>query len=117
MLSDAPLAEDEAEDVQRIIRQTEQCRQIIKGLLNFARPSGTERGRLSLAEVARDTVFLMEKPIRVQDVEVVINDRDTGRPRGFGFVTFEDDDTIDWKVETTKNGEALSTFRATFVMD
>ena len=32
-------------------------------------------------------------------------------------VTFEDDDTIAWKVETTRNGEALSTFKATFVMD
>lgn len=78
MLEESVSSDDDVEDVQRIVRQTEQCRSIIKGLLNFARPSGTERGRLSLAEVARETVFLMEKPIRVQDVEVVISDRDKG---------------------------------------
>ena len=78
MLEESVSSDDDVEDVQRIVRQTEQCRSIIKGLLNFARPSGSERGRLSLAEVAHETVFLMEKPIRVQNVEVVISDRDKG---------------------------------------
>ncbi len=78
MLEESVSSDDDVEDVQRIVRQTEQCRSIIKGLLNFARPSGSERRKLSLAEVARETVFLMEKPIRVQDVEVVIEDRDPG---------------------------------------
>jgi MoaA/NifB/PqqE/SkfB family radical SAM enzyme len=53
--------EDTAEDIHRIIRQTEQCRGIIKGLLNFARPSGSGRGRINLAEVLRETAYLMEK--------------------------------------------------------
>ncbi|MBU0741245.1 PAS domain S-box protein [bacterium] len=82
MLEESVASEDDVEDVQRIIRQTEQCRSIIKGLLNFARPSGGERGRLDLAEVVRDTVFLMEKPIRLQNVEVTIDDRDPGTITG-----------------------------------
>jgi len=82
MLEESIAGEEDVEDVQRIVRQTEQCRSIIKGLLNFARPSGRERKRLSLAEVARETVFLMEKPIRLQDVEVVIEDRDQGTITG-----------------------------------
>jgi cold-inducible RNA-binding protein len=37
---------------------------------------------------------------------VVINDRDTGRSRGFGFVTFEDDDAAD-KAVAALNGTEL----------
>ncbi len=70
MLSDANLPEDEAEDVDRIIRQTEQCRQIIKGLLNFARPQSRERGPVLLDEAVHETVYLMEKNLRVAGVEV-----------------------------------------------
>lgn len=72
MLEDAARTEDENDDIRRIIRQTEQCRGIIKGLLNFARPTGTERGRLDLAEVVRDTVYLMEKNLKVAGIEVAI---------------------------------------------
>lgn len=71
MLSDANLPEDEDEDVDRIIRQTEQCRQIIKGLLNFARPQSRERGLVALNEAVHETVYLMEKNLKVAGVEVV----------------------------------------------
>ncbi len=64
--------EDHLEDVRRIIRQTEQCRAIIKGLLNFARPSGGERGLVELGEVVRETINLLDKTIKVAGVEVVI---------------------------------------------
>ena len=37
---------------------------------------------------------------------VVITDRDTGRSRGFGFVTFEDDDAAD-KAVAALNGTEL----------
>jgi PAS domain S-box-containing protein len=82
MLEESVSTEDDTEDVQRIIRQTEQCRSIIKGLLNFARPSGGERGRLDLADVVRDTVFLMEKPLRAQNIDIVIEARDPGTITG-----------------------------------
>jgi len=37
---------------------------------------------------------------------VVVSDRDTGRSRGFGFVTFEDDDAAD-KAVAALNGSQL----------
>ena len=72
MLADVDLPEDEAEDVDRIIRQTDQCRQIIKGLLNFARPQSRERGEVALAEAVHETVYLMEKSLKMAGVEVNI---------------------------------------------
>jgi signal transduction histidine kinase len=62
--------EDDAEDIRRIIRQTEQCRGIIKGLLNFARPTGSGRTRVSLMEIVNDTIYLMDKNLKVAGVTV-----------------------------------------------
>ncbi len=73
MLADAELREDDAEDVDRIIRQTEQCRQIIKGLLNFARPQSEERQLVPLRDAVHETVYLMEKNLRVAGVEVELD--------------------------------------------
>ena len=73
MLGDDIDDEDMADDIQRIIRQTEQCRVIIKGLLNFARPTGSGRAAVDLAESIRETRFLMEKNLRVAGVEVTVN--------------------------------------------
>ncbi len=72
MLEETVKNEDDSEDIHRIIRQTEQCRGIIKGLLNFARPTGSGRGRVDLAEVINDTVFLMEKKLKVASVDLKI---------------------------------------------
>ena len=74
MLEETVRNEDDSEDIRRIIRQTEQCRGIIKGLLNFARPTGTERSRVDLVEVIRETAFLMEKNIKVAAVKLDIID-------------------------------------------
>lgn len=73
MLEDAVQDEDDSEDIRRIIRQTEQCRGIIKGLLNFARPTGSERQRIDLVEVIRETGYLMEKSLKVAEVELTID--------------------------------------------
>jgi two-component system NtrC family sensor kinase len=67
--------EDAAEDIRRIIRQTEQCRGIIKGLLNFARPTGSGRSRVDLAEVIKETSYLMEKNLKVASVEFALEEQ------------------------------------------
>ncbi len=70
MLEESIEEEDDSEDIRRIIRQTEQCRGIIKGLLNFARPTGTGRSRVSLSEIVSDTIYLMEKNLKVAEVSI-----------------------------------------------
>jgi len=82
MLEDTIKDEDDSEDIHRIIRQTEQCRGIIKGLLNFARPTGTERGSVNLAEAVTETAYLMEKNLKLAGVELIVTE-DTD-PNVFG---------------------------------
>ncbi len=82
MLEETIDDDDDAEDIRRIIRQTEQCRGIIKGLLNFARPTGIGRSRVSLAEIVDDTTYLMEKNLKVAGV--TIRQEQTGEPWIFG---------------------------------
>ena len=74
MLEDTVQNEDDSEDIHRIIRQTEQCRGIIKGLLNFARPTGSERGSMNLAEAISETAYLMEKNLKLAGVELTITE-------------------------------------------
>ncbi len=74
MLEEDIKDEDAVDDVRRIIRQTEQCRTIIKGLLNFARPTGQERGKINLANAIRETFYLMEKNFKLADITVNIKD-------------------------------------------
>ena len=73
MLEDVIKDEDDVEDVQRIIRQTEQCKMIIKSLLNFARPSGRSRHQCSITEVVHETIFLMDKTIRTKGISINLN--------------------------------------------
>jgi PAS domain S-box-containing protein len=75
MLEESVADEDQQEDIRRIIRQTDQCRTIIKGLLNFARPSGSERGQLHLGELVRETAYLLEKNIKLAGVEVKVHEK------------------------------------------
>ncbi len=70
MLDETIKDEDDAEDIRRIIRQTEQCRGIIKGLLNFARPTSRGRARVCLIEIVNDTIYLMDKTLKVAQVTV-----------------------------------------------
>jgi PAS domain S-box-containing protein len=74
MVEEDTTDEDTAEDIRRIIRQTEQCRGIIKGLLNFARPTGSGRGRTNLAEVISEAAYLMEKNLKMAGVEFELSE-------------------------------------------
>jgi PAS domain S-box-containing protein len=74
MLEDTVKDEEDSEDIHRIIRQTEQCRGIIKGLLNFARPTGSERGSMNLAEAITETAYLMEKNLKLAGIELDITE-------------------------------------------
>ena len=55
----SPLRRLDHDDIHRIIRQTEQCRGIIKGLLNFARPATPRKVAADLNEQRALNVVLI----------------------------------------------------------
>jgi two-component system NtrC family sensor kinase len=58
------------EDLEVIVRETTRCRQIVKGLLDFARETKSERQPTDLNKVIRGTISLVENQVSFQNVEI-----------------------------------------------
>jgi two-component system NtrC family sensor kinase len=67
--------EDDAsrENLQVVIRQTERCRDIVKGLLQFSRHSKVNPELANLNKILRDTLSLVTKQAQFLNVNVEIN--------------------------------------------
>ncbi|UCD34678.1 MAG: HAMP domain-containing protein [Nitrospiraceae bacterium] len=55
-----PAESDESQDLDIIIEQSERCSKIIKNLLTFARATPTEKGKVSINDVLRRTIFMVQ---------------------------------------------------------
>ena len=58
-------------DIKVIIRETERCKKIIKGLLDFARQSQPEKKEHDVTEVLRRTVVLVENHKDFKNIEII----------------------------------------------
>ena len=74
------LSEEASEDVEAIQRQVKKISRIVSGLLTFSRRSNAELKPMSLNDLLRRTVALIEDLIRNRKVEVVL-DLSDGLPR------------------------------------
>lgn len=70
-LEDTPPADPRRENLEEVVRQTERCRAIVKGLLEFSRqPISTEQERVDLQEVLEKTLSLIENQALLFNVHV-----------------------------------------------
>lgn len=69
-LEDTPAEDPRHENLVEVVRQTERCRAIVKGLLEFSRQSDTEQERVDLNEVLARTLNLIEKQALLFNVRV-----------------------------------------------
>jgi two-component system NtrC family sensor kinase len=67
------------ETLQEVIRQTERCRDIVKGLLEFSRQSKANTERIDLNRILQDTLSPLAKQALFFNIEVV-RDLDPGLP-------------------------------------
>ncbi|HUT55802.1 MAG TPA: ATP-binding protein [bacterium] len=67
-------------DVAVVIRETERCKKIIKGLLDFARQSEPEKRENDVLEILKKTIALVENHKDFREIEI-IKDFDSGLPR------------------------------------
>jgi two-component system, NtrC family, sensor kinase len=59
------------EDLELIIRETKRAREIVKGLLDFARETPQVKTRLNVNDLARQTILLLGKRDALQDIQLV----------------------------------------------
>jgi two-component system NtrC family sensor kinase len=72
MLKKAPVDDPRHEDLEIIVTETTRCREIVKGLLDFARERPMAKRIVDIREVIRDTLRLTDKyePMKRVHVEV-----------------------------------------------
>jgi len=59
------------EDLELIIRETKRAREIVKGLLDFARETPQVKRHINMNDVVRQTILLLGKREAIQDIQVV----------------------------------------------
>jgi len=70
-LEDTPPEDPRHENLQEVVRQTERCRNIVKGLLEFSRQSSSDQEPVDINEVLVKTLNLIESQALFFNVEVV----------------------------------------------
>jgi two-component system NtrC family sensor kinase len=72
-VEDMPKDDPNRENLAEVIRQTERCRDIVKGLLEFSRQSKGNTEPVDLNKVLQDTLSLVEKQALFFNIDVVWN--------------------------------------------
>jgi len=70
-VEDMPKQDPNRENLEEVIRQTERCRDIVKGLLEFSRQSKGNAEPVDLNKVLQDTLLLIGKQAFFFNIEVV----------------------------------------------
>ena len=70
-LEDTPPEDPRHENLEEVVRQTERCRKIVKGLLEFSRQSETHHEPVDLNEVLSKTLNLVESQALFFNIDVV----------------------------------------------
>jgi two-component system, NtrC family, sensor kinase len=71
--------DQDREDLELIIRETKRAREIVRGLLDFARETPSVKCRLNVNEVIRQTLMLLGKREAFQNI-VIVDDLADGLP-------------------------------------
>ena len=59
------------EDIELIIRETKRAREIVKGLLDFARETPQVKTQVNINDLVRQTILLLGKRDAMQDIQLV----------------------------------------------
>lgn len=73
LLENAKEDDPHREDYQEIVTETERCRDIVKGLLDFARQSKGEKNPVDLNQVLKRSISLLENQAAFRDIQIKRN--------------------------------------------
>ncbi|UCD84150.1 MAG: HAMP domain-containing protein [Deltaproteobacteria bacterium] len=77
LLEKAEGSDPRREDYQEIVTETERCRDIVKGLLDFARQSRGEKSPVNLNKVLTKSISLLENQAAFRDIQIKRDFQDT----------------------------------------
>lgn len=72
-----PADSPQAQDLDVIIEQSERCSKIIKNLLTFARATPSEKGKVSINDVLKRTIFMVQNQEKFHHIKFNINLEDS----------------------------------------
>lgn len=58
------------ENLKKIVKETSRCKDIVKGLLEFARPREPERSLISINEIVEGSLAIMERQTLFQNIKI-----------------------------------------------
>lgn len=61
------------EDLEVIVRETKRCREIVKGLLDFARQEAPKKSNVNINDVVSRTVSILDNQFNLQNIAIQIN--------------------------------------------
>jgi len=61
------------EDLEVIVSETTRCRDIVRGLLDFARETNVQQKPINVNDLLRQTIMLVANQVTFQDIEIVNN--------------------------------------------
>ncbi len=73
MLEKMPKGSREAEDLERIMKETERCRRIVRGLLDFSRQTHIEAAIVDINQILQSTLALVTQQALFHNIKVTQN--------------------------------------------
>jgi two-component system NtrC family sensor kinase len=70
LLEDTPKNSPHYENLKKIVRETTRCKDIVKGLLEFARPKEPETSHININEILESSLAIMERQALFQNITI-----------------------------------------------
>lgn len=70
MLEDTDKNSPHYENLKKIVKETSRCKDIVKGLLEFARPKEPEMSLISINDIAEKSLSIMERQALFQNIKI-----------------------------------------------
>jgi two-component system NtrC family sensor kinase len=70
LLEEAPKKSPHRENLQKIVKETSRCKDIVKGLLEFARPKEPETSQVDINDIVESSLVIMEGQALFQNIKI-----------------------------------------------
>ncbi len=70
LLEDVPKKSPYHENLKKIVKETSRCKDIVKGLLEFARPKEPEASLININDIVESSLALMERQALFQNIKI-----------------------------------------------